>query len=57
MARTQSTEVLHDGRSITFFDAIQRRRGEAQQVISNFDGLNSSQQSQPIPSLLISSCF
>jgi CxxC motif-containing protein (DUF1111 family) len=40
------TELLHDGRSNTFYDAIQRHRGEAQGVINNFNALTPVQQSQ-----------
>lgn len=42
------TELLHDGRSATFFDAIQRHGGEASQVIENFNRLSPAQQNQLI---------
>lgn len=42
------TELLHDGRSVTFYDAIQRHRNEAQPVTSNFNSLSSTQQNQLI---------
>jgi CxxC motif-containing protein (DUF1111 family) len=42
------TELLHDGRSATFFDTIQRHRGEASPVIDNFNRLNPAQQNQLI---------
>ena len=41
------TELLHDGRTNTFYDAIQRHR-EAAPVTSNFNELNSTQQTQLI---------
>jgi len=40
------TELLHDGRSSTFFDAIQRHRNEAQGVINNFNALTPARQNQ-----------
>jgi CxxC motif-containing protein (DUF1111 family) len=40
------TELLHDGRSNTFYDTIQRHRGEAQGVTNNFNLLTPAQQSQ-----------
>jgi len=40
------TELLHDGRSTTFFDTIQRHRNEAQGVINNFNALTPAQQTQ-----------
>jgi CxxC motif-containing protein (DUF1111 family) len=42
------TELLHDGRTSTFSDTIQRHRGEAAPVIDNFNRLNSTQQNQLI---------
>ncbi|HEV1993285.1 MAG TPA: di-heme oxidoredictase family protein [Candidatus Acidoferrum sp.] len=42
------TELLHDGRSATFFDAIQHHRGEASEVIEYFNRLNPAQQNQLI---------
>jgi CxxC motif-containing protein (DUF1111 family) len=42
------TELLHDGRSVTFSDAIRQHRGEASGVISNFNRLSPSQQNQLI---------
>lgn len=42
------TELLHDGRSSTFFDTIQRHRGEAEPVINNFNSLTPAQQNQLI---------
>jgi CxxC motif-containing protein (DUF1111 family) len=42
------TELLHDGRSVTFYDTIQHHRGEAFPVIENFNRLNPTQQSQLI---------
>jgi CxxC motif-containing protein (DUF1111 family) len=42
------TELLHDGRSATFFDTIQRHGGEASQVIENFNRLSPAQQNQLI---------
>jgi len=42
------TELLHDGRSATFFDTIQRHRNEAQPVTNNFNSLSTSQQNQLI---------
>jgi CxxC motif-containing protein (DUF1111 family) len=42
------TELLHDGRASTFFDTIQRHRGEAFPVIENFNRLNFTQQNQLI---------
>jgi CxxC motif-containing protein (DUF1111 family) len=42
------TELLHDGRSSTFFDTIQRHRGAAQPVTNNFNSLSTTQQNQLI---------
>jgi len=42
------TELLHDGRSTTFFDTIQQHRGEASGVIGNFNRLTPTQQNQLI---------
>jgi CxxC motif-containing protein (DUF1111 family) len=42
------TELLHDGRASTFFDTIQRHRGEAQPVTNNFNSLSTTQQNQLI---------
>lgn len=42
------TELLHDGRSVTFYDAIERHRNEAQPVTNNFNSLNAIQQNQLI---------
>src|SRR6266436_6129446 len=42
------TELLHDGRSNTFFDTIQRHRGAAQPVTNNFNSLSTTQQNQLI---------
>ena len=42
------TELLHDGRSVTFFSAIQQHRGEAQPVTNNFNSLSTIQQNQLI---------
>ena len=42
------TELLHDGRSVTFFDTIQRHRNEAQSVLNNFNNLSTTQQNQLI---------
>jgi len=42
------TELLHDGRSVTFFDTIQRHHNEAQPVTSNFNRLSTTQQNQLI---------
>jgi CxxC motif-containing protein (DUF1111 family) len=47
-ARKMRTELLHDGRSATFFDAIQRHGGEASRVIENFNRLSPAQQNQLI---------
>jgi len=46
-ARTR-TELLHDGRTNTFFDTIQRHRNEAQPVTNNFNSLSTTQQNQLI---------
>ena len=40
------TELLHDGRSSTFFDTIQRHGGEAAPVTNNFNRLSTTQQNQ-----------
>ncbi len=45
------TELLHDGRTNTFFDTIQRHRSEAQPVTNNFNNLSTTQQHQLIPFL------
>jgi CxxC motif-containing protein (DUF1111 family) len=42
------TELLHDGRSVTLYDSVQRHRGEAAEVIENFNRLNPKQQNQLI---------
>jgi len=42
------TELLHDGRSSTFYDAIQQHRNEAQPVTNNFNRLSTTQQNQLI---------
>jgi len=42
------TELLHDGRSVTFFDTIQRHHNEAQSVLNNFNNLSTTQQNQLI---------
>ncbi len=42
------TELLHDGRTVTFFDTIQRHRNEAQPVTNNFNSLSTTQQNQLI---------
>lgn len=42
------TELLHDGRTATFFDTIQHHRGEAQPVTNNFNNLTPTQQNQLI---------
>jgi len=42
------TELMHDGRSPTFTDAIHRHGGEANRVIENFRGLNEAQKQQLI---------
>ncbi len=42
------TELLHDGRAVTFFDTIQRHRNEAQPVTNNFNSLSTTQQNQLI---------
>ena len=42
------TELLHDGRSSTFFDSIQRHHDEAEPVRDNFNRLTPSQQNQLI---------
>jgi CxxC motif-containing protein (DUF1111 family) len=42
------TELLHDGRAVTFSDAIRQHRGEASGVTSNFNRLSPSQQNQLI---------
>jgi CxxC motif-containing protein (DUF1111 family) len=42
------TELLHDGRAVTFFDTIQRHRNEAQPVTNNFNSLSATQQNQLI---------
>jgi CxxC motif-containing protein (DUF1111 family) len=42
------TELLHDGRSTTFFDTIQRHGGEASPVTNNFNHLSVTQQNQLI---------
>jgi CxxC motif-containing protein (DUF1111 family) len=42
------TELLHDGRSSTFYDTIQRHRGAAQPVTNNFNSLSTAQQNQLI---------
>jgi CxxC motif-containing protein (DUF1111 family) len=42
------TELLHDGRTNTFFDTIQRHRNEAQPVTNNFNNLSTTQQNQLI---------
>jgi CxxC motif-containing protein (DUF1111 family) len=42
------TELLHDGRTNTFFDTIQRHRSEAQPVTNNFNNLSTTQQNQLI---------
>ena len=42
------TELLHDGRSTTFFDTIQRHRDEAEPVTNNFNRLTPAQQNQLI---------
>ncbi len=42
------TELLHDGRSSTFYDTIQRHRNEAQPVTNNFNNLSTTQQNQLI---------
>jgi len=42
------TELLHDGRSSTFYDTIQRHRGAAQPVTNNFNSLSTTQQNQLI---------
>jgi CxxC motif-containing protein (DUF1111 family) len=41
-------ELLHDGRSSTFHDTIQRHRGEAEEVTANFNRLTPAQQNQLI---------
>lgn len=40
------TELLHDGRSATFYDAIQRHHGEAEGVTETFNRLTPVQQTQ-----------
>jgi CxxC motif-containing protein (DUF1111 family) len=40
------TELIHDGRSATFYDAIQRHRGEAEGVTENFNRLTPAQLNQ-----------
>jgi CxxC motif-containing protein (DUF1111 family) len=42
------TELMHDGRSLTFTDAIHRHGGEASRVIENFRNLNEAQKQQLI---------
>jgi CxxC motif-containing protein (DUF1111 family) len=42
------TELLHDGRSKTFYDTIQRHREEAAGAVSNFNRLSPAQQNQLI---------
>ncbi len=42
------TELMHDGRSLNFADAILRHGGEATQVIENFRGLSEAQKHQLI---------
>jgi len=42
------TELLHDGRTSTFYDTIQRHHNEAQPVTDNFNRLNVTQQNQLI---------
>lgn len=42
------TELLHDGRTSTFYDTIQRHHGEAQSATNNFNSLSSTQQNQLI---------
>jgi CxxC motif-containing protein (DUF1111 family) len=42
------TELLHDGRTDTFFDTVQRHRNEAQPVTNNFNSLSTTQQNQLI---------
>lgn len=42
------TELLHDGRSATFFDTIQRHHDEAEPVTDNFNRLTPTQQNQLI---------
>jgi len=42
------TELLHDGRSKTFYDAIQRHRDEAAGTTNNFNRLSPAQQNQLI---------
>jgi CxxC motif-containing protein (DUF1111 family) len=42
------TELLHDGRTSTFFDTIQQHHGEAQPVTNNFNNLSITQQNQLI---------
>jgi CxxC motif-containing protein (DUF1111 family) len=37
---------MHDGLSLTFTDAIQRHRNEAQGVTNRFNGLTSTQRNQ-----------
>ncbi len=39
---------MHDGRSLTFTDAILRHAGEAAHVIENFRGLHEHQKQQLI---------
>ena len=41
-------ELLHDGGSATFFDAVRRHAGEAQPVANNFNRLSTTQQNQLI---------
>ena len=41
-------ELMHDGRSTTFFEAIQRHRNEAQGAVNNFNRLSINQQNQLI---------
>jgi CxxC motif-containing protein (DUF1111 family) len=36
--------LMHDGASLTFLDAIKRHRGEASNVIQQFDKLKRSDQ-------------
>ena len=42
------TELMHDGRSKTFSDAIHQHREEAAGAVNNFNRLNATQQSQLI---------
>jgi CxxC motif-containing protein (DUF1111 family) len=42
------SRFMHDNASVTLGDAIQRHAGEAQQVISRFNGLTLQQQQQLI---------